>query len=77
MTGITSQPATQQSETAQPVPTALVPKAVLDRAIDGVVALADNMMLIPILAVIGIATAGLALVVSFRVSCRFYLAKEL
>ena len=57
--------------------TALVPKAVLDRAIDGVVALADNMMLIPILAVIGIATAGLALAVSFRVSCRCYLAKEL
>ena len=43
----------------------------------GVVALADNMMLIPILAVIGIATAGLALAVSFRASCRFYLAKEL
>ncbi|PST47479.1 hypothetical protein CPA40_01305 [Bifidobacterium callitrichos] len=56
---------------------ALVPKAVLDRALDGVVALADNMMLIPILAVVGIATAALALAVSFRVSCRFYLAKEL
>lgn len=57
--------------------TALVPETVLDRALDGVVALAGNMMLIPILAVVGIATAALALAVSFRVSCRFYLDKEL